>query len=289
MIQLSGTNLQQLDTWPPGSLENLIVQQMYEDSAVYSYSSMNELSFELALRKNIVRSAHLMNESEAHFATFTDSRCNPYYWQLTSAGGFLLRHGVQASEAIEDIYRNSSLYAFECATATIIIYYHALLNSIGAQLFNQIFPRLYLYSWHADPDLGLKTVSVSRFLPGDVVYFKNPDFSPQTPWWRGENAVVLEDGAFFGHGAGIRTADQMIQSLNRQRVPGSNQSAYLLPSATRPAFKHLAQLAITPRNNSDYKLHITVIHHNRSSISFNRYVTYLRKVYNQAVPKNPFS
>ncbi|WP_308218774.1 hypothetical protein [Bacillus cereus group sp. BfR-BA-01347] len=65
---------------------------------------------------------------------------------------------------------------------------------------------MYLYSWHFDPDLGLKTIYINHFLPGDVVYFNNPDFHPQTPWWIGENAVVLGDGTYFGHGLGIKTA-----------------------------------------------------------------------------------
>ena len=89
-----------------------------------------------------------MNQSNVQFAVFKNSHCNPQYWLLTSAGGFLLRHGVKPSDAIQDIYLNSSQYAFECATAMIIIYYHAVLTLIGENLFNQLFQGIYLYSWH---------------------------------------------------------------------------------------------------------------------------------------------
>ena len=91
-------------------------------------------------------------------------------------------------------------------------------------------------------DLGLKSVPSPEFLPGDVVYFNNPDFNPETSWWRGENAVVLEDDTFFGHGLGIMTKGKVIQALNKMRKPNSNQSAYLMDRVTRPNFNHLARL-----------------------------------------------
>src|SRR5699024_6217049 len=130
------------------------------------------------------------------------------------------------------------LYAFECATAIIVIYYHSVLSSIDEHLFNQLFPHLYFYSWHSDSDLGIQMIQTEHFLPGDVVYFRNPDFNPETSWWRGENAVVLEDGTYFGHGIGIRSAEQIIQTLNQARKPGSHQSAYLENIAKRLSFKN---------------------------------------------------
>ena len=60
----------------------------------------------------------------------------------------------------------------------------------------------------ADSELGIKPYYTNYIIPGDVVYFNNPDFDPLTPQWRGENAVVLEDGTYFGHGIGIATAEQ---------------------------------------------------------------------------------
>ncbi len=248
---------------------------MNEDTAVYSYQSIDELSFELKLRKNIILSARAMNQSNVRFAVFAKSRCNPQYWHLTRTGGFLLLDGVTPSDAIQDIYRNSSQYAFECATAMVIIYYHAVLNLIGESLFNQLFQNIYLYSWHADPDLGLTSNYTGHFLPGDVVYFKNPDFDPQTPQWRGENAVILGDGTYFGHGVGIKTAEQIIQALNRRRKPGKKQSAYLTNVVTRPSFKHLAKLSMSQGVYSNHKYQHIVVQHSESSISFDQYVFYL--------------
>ncbi|OKL36890.1 protein-glutamine gamma-glutamyltransferase [Domibacillus mangrovi] len=275
MIQLLGMPFQQSNMWPSGSIESMIIQQMNEDTIVYSYQSIDELSFELMLRKNIILSARAMNQSNMRFEVFAKSYCNPRYWHLTSSGGFLLRHDVKPSDAIYDIYMNSSQYGFECATAKVIIYYHALLNLISESLFNQLFQNIYLYGWHVDPDLGLTSNYTGHFLPGDVVYFKNPDFDPQTPQWRGENAVVLGDGTYFGHGTGIKTAEQMIHALNRRRKPETNQSAYLTNLITRPSFKHLAELSMSQQVYSIHKYQDAVVQHNESSISFDRYVSYL--------------
>ncbi|MBO1005093.1 protein-glutamine gamma-glutamyltransferase [Pseudogracilibacillus auburnensis] len=288
MIQLSGLSFQQGGEWPVDSIERIIIQKMREAPVVYSYDTIEELTFELKYRKNIIESARAMNQGHSRFVIFAYSRCNPKYWNRSNAGGFQLRGDVTPSAAILDIFRNSSLYAFECATAMMIIYYHGLLHSIDERLFNQLFQNIYLYGWHFDPDLGIQTVHSEQFLPGDIVYFKNPDVDPETPWWRGENAVVLGDGTFFGHGVGIMNAEQMIRILNKKRKPESLQSAYLKNSVTRPSFKHLAKLSMGQRNFSAHKIQHIIIHHNKNSISFERYLYYLNKVYSQMNYLKPF-
>lgn len=274
MIQISGVPFQPNENWQLGSIEKIIIQQMQDTPVNYSYYSVDELLFELKLRKNIIKSANEMNQGKAVFATFATARCNPRYWQLTRAGGFLLRPDVRPSDAILDIFHNSSLYAFECATAIPIIYYHAILNSIGSYLFNSLFQNLYLYSWHTDIDLGIITFYSHHLLPGDVVYVNNPDFDPKTPWFRGLNAVVLNDGRFFGHGFNIRTVEEMIEILNEKRKPGSHLSAYVSRLVTRPSFKYLFRVSSWNRNSRAYKIQRPIIHHNKSSISYAHYLYY---------------
>ncbi|WP_100329991.1 protein-glutamine gamma-glutamyltransferase [Bacillus xiapuensis] len=278
MIQLAGRPFHPSSEWPKERIERVILERMVKQPLLYSYPSARELAFELKLRKNILITAKAMNAGQASFKTFSKAHANPKYWRVTRTGGFLLRSGALPSQAIQDVYLNSSLYGFECATAMMLIYYHAVLTSIGEQAFNQWFQSLYVYSWHADPDLGIHTIHTNHHLPGDVVYFNNPDFHPKTSWWRGENAVVLEDGTYFGHGIGIGTAEQFIGTLNKKRKPGSQQSAYLTNSVTRPGFNRLAQLSLLPRTN---KIPHGVIHHNESSISFSQYVTYFMMAYHQ--------
>ncbi|PEJ60288.1 protein-glutamine gamma-glutamyltransferase [Bacillus sp. AFS002410] len=268
MDHFSGTSIQQTDTGPSDSVVKMLIQRINEDQTEHEYRSINE--FESILRNNIILSARAMYQSRINFAVFAKSRCNPMYWQLMGTGGFLLRQGVKPSDAIKDIFINSPYYAFECATAMVIIFYNAVLNLIGENLFNQIFQNIYLYGWHADPDLGI-SAQYAPIIPGDVVYFNNPDFSFLTPEWRGENAVVLGDGTFFGHGLGIMPAEQIIFNLNRMRRPGAFRSAYLTNSVTRPNINQLAKLSNWQRDSSFNKQKSIVIHHNESSISFDYY------------------
>ncbi|MBS4176850.1 protein-glutamine gamma-glutamyltransferase [Lederbergia citrea] len=274
MIQISGVLFQQNDNWQLGSIEKTIIQQMQNAPVFYSYYSENELLFELKVRKNIIQSAKEMNKSQAKFTTFVNARCNPRYWQLTKAGGFLLRPDVPPADAILDIYRNSSLYGFECATAIPIIYYHAILNSIGSNLFNSLFLNLYLYSWHTDTDVAIITFYSNYFLPGDVMYINNPDFDRKTPQFRGINAVLLNDGRLFGHGFNIRTSQEMIQILNKKRKTDSHQSAYITKLVTRPSFKYLFRVANWLRNGRAYKMQRPIVHHSKNSISYAHYLYY---------------
>ncbi|KHE67983.1 protein-glutamine gamma-glutamyltransferase [Halobacillus sp. BBL2006] len=281
MIQVSGSPFQLSESWNLGKTEKAIVKDMQNSPPVYAYPTANLLLFELNVRKNIIQSAREMNESEAVFSSFRNARCNPQYWNLTESGGFSLKPGVLPADAIRDIFKNGDLYAFECATACVIIFYHAALNSIGASVFNSIFQDLYLYSWHTDSDLGLYTFYSDHYLPGDVVYFKNPDFSPRTPWFRGLNSVVMGDGEFFSHGVRIKTADQMIETLNKKRIPESNQSAYLTNLVTRPGFERLASFSNMQSVRPARKMRYVVVHHNKNSIPFIEYLFYLRQMINE--------
>ncbi|WP_071394173.1 protein-glutamine gamma-glutamyltransferase [Bacillus tuaregi] len=275
MIQISGVPFQLPGAWQLGTVEKTIIQQMQNAPVHYSYYSVNEFLFELKVRKNIIKSAKEMNQGKAVFTTFETAKCNPKYWQLTPAGGFLIRPHVRPASAILDIYRNSELYAFECATAIPIIYYHAILNSIGSQLFNALFQHLYLYSWHTDSDLGIVTFHTDYVIPGDVVYFNNPDYDRSTPQFRGVNAVVLDDGTYFGHGFNIRPAKEIIEILNEMRKPGSQRPAYLTKLVTRPSFKYLYRVSNWYRSDRAYKIQRPIVHHNKSSASYVHHLYYL--------------
>ncbi len=95
---------------------------------------------------------------------------------------------------------------------------------------------------HLDPSLGIDYHrNPADTFPGDCRYFRNPDVNPETPEWQGENAIDLDGGMYYGHGIGIQSAEGMIRTLNRHRTPGSNTSAFLMNSATRPDFKSLGR------------------------------------------------
>jgi protein-glutamine gamma-glutamyltransferase len=231
--------------YPQGSLEDKMLRILDSSETNYRYRSMEELKFELDMRKSIVNASRMLYRSRIRFTIFDESFCNPEYWERTDDGGFITRSGVNPSSAINDIFRHGPMYGTECATAIVIVFYKAALDVLHKELFNRIFPVIRLMNWQdIDSDLGIKYDRYAKdILPGDCIYFKNPDVDPLTPEWQGENAIDLGNGTYYGHGIGITTAEVFIRELNRHRISGSEISAYLMDGATRPDFKHMASLS----------------------------------------------
>ncbi|MDR1629917.1 MAG: protein-glutamine gamma-glutamyltransferase [Oscillospiraceae bacterium] len=238
-----------LNSYPPNSVERQVLEAMQNSTTTYRFDSLGVLQFELSVRRELVLSAEKLNKSYLSFATFQDSRCNEDYWERTPNGGFLLKRGVSAADAINDIFTNGRKYATECATAMVIVHYKALLEVYKKELFERTFTSIYLMDWELRQPL-LREISVPRkvseLLLGDRGYFNNPDVDPKTPWWQGENVIVLPNNLFYGHGIGIRTADQIIQSLNRSRRQGATRTAYLMDSAARPNYQRLYNVMPRP-------------------------------------------
>jgi len=218
-----------------------VLGQMYEGRERFEYGSPEQLLFELKLRKNIVEAARKLGGSRFSFRVFRKSKCNEEYWIRTPNGGFQLRRGVSPYKAIRDIYLNGHLYGTECATAMVIVYYIALTDSMPEDVFNRMYPDIYLMDWQQiAPVLRLRDYEGDLvYLPGDARYFRNPDVNPLTPEWQGENVIYLGNGLYWGHGIGTGDAEKFIKALNRNRRPGSDTSAYLMSFARRPDFIYI--------------------------------------------------
>ena len=245
MIKVSGNEIKYdeiLNLYQLTDIQKQIVKILSASSETYGCSSLEQLKFELDMRKFIIDEAIRLYKSRLRFRTFHESECNQDYWNRTDEGGFSLKAGVKPSNAIKDIYKNTSRYGTECATAMIIIFYKAALDIYSEALFNELFPKIYLMNWqHADNLLGVATYrDVVDYLPGDCRYFKNPDVNPLTPEWQGENTIDLSDGSYYGHGIGIKREEGIISTLNKNRISGSEISAYLLNTVTRPDFKSMS-------------------------------------------------
>lgn len=234
-----------INEYPEESIESQLLNKMSVSSENYEYDNLNQLKFELNLRKEIIYSAVDLNNSGLSFSGFNDSKCNPEFWNRTNNGGFSLIENVNPDAAINDIFANGDKYATECATAIMIIYYKALLNVYGGKIFNNTFSKIYLMDWNITEPL-LEEAGAPKaekdILLGDRGYFNNPDFNPKTPEWQGENVIVLPDSLYYGHGIGITTADAIIQALNSERKEDAARSAYLLDSVGRPDFKKLSDV-----------------------------------------------
>lgn len=246
MIKIAGKVFdisQLINEYDNQSVERELLKAMSASEEVYSYDTLEQLNFELKLRREIIKAAIELNQSRFGFAIFHDSRCNTKYWKKTNNGGFNLKSGVKASDAIRDIYINGREYATECATAMEIVYYKAMLEVMGDDSFNQLFNSIYLMNWDVREPL-LREIGRPKkekdMLLGDRAYFKNPQVNPETPQWQGENVIILPNERYYGHGIGIRTADEIIDSLNNNRRSGSTQTAYLMDTVARPNFKKIS-------------------------------------------------
>jgi protein-glutamine gamma-glutamyltransferase len=227
------------------SVEKQLLNKMSASSEKYSYASLDQLKFELNLRKNIVKSAVSLGGSGLSFSVFKKSVCNPVYWTRTPNGGFLLKEKANSGEAINDIYMNGNKYATECATAMMIVYYKALLDAYGGELFNKQFTKIYLLGWEVTEPLLAETASLqpaADMLLGDREYFNNPDYDPAAPEWEGENVIILPDSMYYGHGIGITAAGEIIRDLNSNRKEYASRSAYLVDAVGRPNFNKLSDV-----------------------------------------------
>ncbi|MBN3554411.1 protein-glutamine gamma-glutamyltransferase [Fictibacillus halophilus] len=221
-------------------------EKLQKSRESFYYTSPHQFLFEVVMRTNIVAAANGMRDSGAGFATFVNSRCNPQYWRRTAYGGFLLRSDVRPSDAISDIFINGKRYGFECTTAIMIMMYKAILETIGAGMFDQLFNGLLLYSTEHDEDLQIIAVPSGDSLPGDVRYVKNPEHHPNTPQWQGENLIDLGNGQFFGHGIGTGTIGEVIDVLNQKRMPGATVSAFLTAEIIRPNYRLMSEYTRHP-------------------------------------------
>lgn len=228
-----------------GSIQQRTLDLMTEGDDLYSYESLDELRFELELRAATVQASKDLLKSGLGFEVFRETFCNTDYWKREQDGGFSLRRDVSPAAAIRDIYENGRKYGTECATAMQIVYYKALLDALGEEKFNKNFGKMYLMNWHGleseISEVG-RIHPVSDFLPGDRLYFKNPQVNPKTPQWQGENVIDLGDGTFYGHGVGRLPAETIIKALNRNRRPGATEEAYQMQAAGRPDFTKLYAL-----------------------------------------------
>ncbi len=221
--------------------ERKVLDAMSSAENTFRYGTQDELLFELGMRKNIISASNELYRARMRFRTFRESECNPKFWDRTPEGGFALKEGVRPSQAIQDIFENGRKYGTECATAIVIVFYKAVLDMYKPELFDRTFQDIYLMNWqHANKNLGVATYrNPDGYFPGDCRYFANPDVNPLTPEWQGENAIDLGNGEYYGHGIGIMDADGIIRALNMNRIHGSDVSAHLLETATRPDFKNL--------------------------------------------------
>jgi protein-glutamine gamma-glutamyltransferase len=221
--------------YPSGSVEQSVLKLMDESDRTFDFDSISDLSFELKLRREIVNAAKELARSGLGFRVFRESYANKKYWDRRRDGGFALKSGVKASEGIRDIFENGDLYATECATAMMMIYYKALLAVFPEDAFNKMFPTIVLMNWHEIP-YALREVgylNMRGFFPGDRRYFKNPS-NPATPEWQGKTSFPWATG-YTTATASVHIRKTPLSKLSTATAGGRHRSAYLM-NAAGPGF-----------------------------------------------------
>ena len=229
----------------------LKIIRILESSKInYSYDTEEQLLFELMLRNEIVKASKQLAARRIKFTTFNFSRCNTRYWNRGNDGGFFMKSFVTPSDAINDVFVNSHLYATECSTAIVIVYYKALLNVFGAKAFNRIFTDIKVKGWKYLSEYISEIKSMEKYadnLPGDRRYVINPDVNPRYPESQGENVIEMGNNLYYGHGIGITSMQNIIKNLNKYRKRGAKKSVFLMDSAASPNFKLLADVYYSVR------------------------------------------
>lgn len=200
---------------------------------------------QLLISAHVVQSAIRLDKSQVQFANYSgEDKANNKLWSMGYGGRITVRQHTSTTQAVSDVFgKNSSKYAFECATAAHLIYLNAIQGRIGAKKFDSAAPRLSVFRWDAPKKSGqdlidgtgkggpLRLSSKGPFAkevwPGDRVYFNNPHFEPSFTAGQGENTIFLGDGRYFGHGLGIKSKEQIIKKLNNLRKPGATKKAYM--------------------------------------------------------------
>ena len=208
--------------------------------------AIGKLRFEqLLISAHVVQSAIRLDKSDVQFANYSgDDKANNKLWSMGYGGRITVRQHTSTTEAVADVFgKNSSKYAFECATAAHLIYLNAIKDRIGSKKFDSAAPRLSVFRWDAPKKTGQDLVDGTgkggplglsskgtfgkELWPGDRVYFDNPHFEPSFTAGQGENTIFLGDGKFFGHGLGIKSKEQIVKKLNNLRKPGATRKAYM--------------------------------------------------------------
>jgi len=283
---------QMSNNYPENSIERQILDEMNQGFGRYEYDSLEELKFEIRMRRQIIENAIDLNESEFSFEDFSKSRCNEDFWIRMNIGGFELKEGINPSDAINDIFINGSRYATECATAVVIIYYKSLVDVFGEEKFNLLFPKIELVGWNIGETLLEKAAMpemVEDIILGDRQYFYNPDVNPEEEEWQGENVIVMPNYMYYGHGIGIKTEEEIINELNMNRKENATQSAYLNDTAGRLNFRKLEKASkIQLHIQNQQELQETQSMQEEKEIQDNQEISNRTNIINNTIVWKPF-
>ncbi|NOW93888.1 DUF4157 domain-containing protein [Mucilaginibacter sp. SG564] len=204
----------------------------------YDFKDWEAYRTEIRIRSNAIKGMDIANDKSincCHYPTkgHPGGTLNPFYWDKTEDYHFIAKvpfpAGKNSSDAIEDMFRPNAGTELECLTLSVAVEYYALLQALGKDKFNKMFPAgagLVIANSGADllkslvgsdkfEELPTKQ-KISELIPGDHGYFKNfADYGAKHPngLWQGENVIYYGNGKFRGFGIGIYDEDTILDRL----------------------------------------------------------------------------
>jgi hypothetical protein len=175
---------------------------------IFDFSSLNELEANLRMRINVVP---LARRTELNFDTSGLSRPEAY-WSHVEGSGFILKEGASLVDGIEwalcpDI--SGEHFSFSCQRATEYLMLHSL--AIELSITNPAKLKEIELQWRkkalvADDFLNAFLLEIGSsatpfpmrcYVPGDRVWFKNPDdFSSNVKGYEGSWVIYMGGGQF---------------------------------------------------------------------------------------------
>ena len=185
-----------------------IVLSMAVSPVIFDFSSLNELEANLRMRINVVP---LARRTELNFDTSGLSRPEAY-WSYVEGSGFILKEGAALVDGIERALcpdLSGEHFSFSCQRATEYLMLHSL--AIELSLTNPAKLKEIEQQWRkkalvADDFLNTFLLEIGSsvtpfpmrcYVPGDRVWFKNPDdFSSNVKGYEGSWVIYMGGGLF---------------------------------------------------------------------------------------------
>lgn len=203
-----------------------------------------DLADRIELNAAVLRACFRMAHAGHKFEPFKPNiEFNTGVWDSGPDYSIVPKPGIAPSAAVEDLFRNSDLYRFECGTAAVIVFHAAMLDLLGRKEFDRRFFDLKIGPWEMSPFmrsvLERKASFPSQLLPGDYTYFENPGVSwlGQARGWMGENAFSVGQDFYYGHGfrGGIVDKLRILNELRRNMSDFSSQQPFQTDARKRLA------------------------------------------------------
>jgi hypothetical protein len=194
--------------WSARDLVLETILSMALSPIIFDFPSLSELQANLRMRINV---ASLARRAELNFDTSGISRPEAY-WTHLEGNGFVLKEGASLVEGIEqalcpDISGNH--YSFSCQRATEYLMLHSLVKELRVSNPEKVMdielqwrkaPLVsddFLNSFLLEMGTLQNPFPMRLYVPGDRVWFKNPDdFSSNVQGYEGSWVIYLGGGHF---------------------------------------------------------------------------------------------